>query len=120
MCLAFSQFPPRTLPPTEQNVIADHLSHSVHIFCRCCSVTTSCLTFCDPMDCSLLGFPVLHHLLELAQTHVHKIGNIQPSPPLPSPFLPAFSLSQHQGLFQSVSSLDQVAKILEFQHQSLQ
>ena len=72
MCLAFSQFPPRTLPPKEQNFIADHLSHSVHIiFCCCCSVTKSRLTFCDPMDCSMLGFPVLHRLPELAQTHVY-------------------------------------------------
>ena len=38
---------------------------------RCYSVTTSCLTLCDPMDCSLPGFPVLHYLLELAQTHVY-------------------------------------------------
>ena len=37
----------------------------------CCSVTKSCLTLCDPMDCSMPGFPVLHHLPELAQTHVH-------------------------------------------------
>ena len=67
----------------------------------CCSVTPSCLTHCDPMDCSAPGFPVLHHLLELAQTHVHRVGNaIQPSHPLFPPFPPAFDLSQHQGLFQ--------------------
>ena len=36
-----------------------------------CSVAQSCLTLCDPMDCSMPGFPVLHHLLELTQTHVH-------------------------------------------------
>ena len=53
------------------------------------------------MDCSILGFPVLHHLQELAQTHVHSVGDaIQPSHPLSSPSLPAFNLSQHHGLFQ--------------------
>ena len=57
------------------------------------------------MDCSILGFPVLHHLLEFAQTHVHWVGVvIQPSHPLSSPSPPAFNLSQHQGLFQCVSS----------------
>ena len=50
----------------------------------CCrSVTQSCPTLCDPMDCSTPGFPVLHHLPELAQTHVHRVGDaIQPSHPL--------------------------------------
>ena len=61
------------------------------------------MTLCDPMDCSTPGFPVHHHLPELAQTHVHRVSDaIQPSrPPLyPSP--PAFNLSQHQGVFQTV------------------
>ena len=59
------------------------------------------------------GFPVLHHLLEFAQTHVHRVGDaVQPSHPLLSPSPPAFSLSQHQGVFQWVSSLGQVAKVL--------
>ena len=54
-----------------------------------------------PMDCSTPGFPVHHQLPELAQTHVHRIGDaIQPSHPLPSPSPLAFNLSQHQGLFQ--------------------
>ena len=54
----------------------------------------------DPVNCSILGFPVLHHLLEFAQTHVHWVSDaIQPSHPLSSPSFPAFSLSQHQGLF---------------------
>ena len=62
-----------------------------------CSVTQLCLTLCDPMDCTMPGFPVLHHLLELAQTHVHWVGDaIQPSCPLSTPSLPAFNLSQHQ------------------------
>ena len=57
------------------------------------------------MDCSTPGFPVLHQLLELAQTHVQWVGDdIQPSHPLSAPSLPAFSLSQHQGLFKGVSS----------------
>ena len=85
----------------------------------CCSVTKSCLTLCDPMDCSTPGFPVYHQLLELAQTPVHRAGDaIQPSHPSP----PAPNLSQHQGLLKKVSSLHQVAKGLEFQlqHQSFQ
>ena len=76
------------------------------------------------MDCSTPGFPVLHQLQELNQTHVHWVGDaIQPSHPLPSPSPPAFfNLSQHQGLFKWVSSSHQVAKVLEFQlqHQSFQ
>ena len=70
------------------------------------------------MDCSTPGFPVLHRLLELAQTHVHRVSDvIQTSHPLSSPSPPAFSLSKHQGLFQRVSSSHQVAKVLEFQLQ---
>ena len=62
-------------------------------FC-CCSVAQLCLTLCDSMDCSMPGFPVLHHLLELTQTHVHLVGDaIQPSCPLSSPSPPAFNLS---------------------------
>ena len=72
-----------------------------------------CPTLCDPMDCSTPGFPVLHHLSELAQTHIHWIGDaIQPSHPLSSPSSPAFNLCQDQGLFQWVGSLHQVAKVL--------
>ena len=92
---------------------------SLH-FC-CCSVAKSYLTLCHPMNCSTPGFPVYPQLPELTQTHVHCVGDaIQPSHPLSSPS-PAFSLSQHQGLFQRVSSSHQVAKVLEFQlqHQSL-
>ena len=69
------------------------------------SVTQSCLTLCDPMDCSTPGLPVHHQLPEVIQTHVHQVGDaIQPSHPLLSPSSPAFNLSQHQGLFQGVSS----------------
>ena len=77
---------------------------------------------CYPMDCSMPGFPVHHQLPELTQTHVHQLSDaIQSSHPL-SPPSPAFNLSQHQGLFQWVSSLHQVTKALEFQlqHQSFQ
>ena len=71
------------------------------------------------MDCSTPGLPVHHQLPEPAQTHVHHVGHaIQPSYPLSSLSPPAFNLYQHQGLFQWVSSLHQVAKVLEFQHQS--
>ena len=70
---------------------------------------------CNPNDCSMPGSPVLHYLLEHAQTHVHQvIDAIQPSHPLSSPS-PAFNLSQNQGLFQWVSSMQQVAKVLELQ-----
>ena len=87
------------------------------------SVTQSCPTLCDPMDCSTPGFPVHHQLLEFTQTHFHWVGDaIQPSHPLSFPSPPALNLSQHQGLFKWVSSSHQVAKILEFQlqHQSFQ
>ena len=67
------------------------------------------------MDCSMPGFPVHHQLLELAQTHVHQVGDtIQPSHPLLSPSPLAFNLTQHRGLFQGVSSSHQVANVLEF------
>jgi len=63
------------------------------------SVAQSCPTICDPLNCSKPGFPVHHHLLELAQTHVHQLGDaIQPSHPLSSPSYPAFNRPQHQGL----------------------
>ena len=87
------------------------------------SVARLCLTLCNPMDCSMPGFFVHHQLPELAQTHVHWVGDaIQPSHPLSSPSPPAFNLSQHQDLFQWVSSSHQVARVLEFQlqHQSFQ
>ena len=65
------------------------------------SVAQSCLTLCDPLDCSTPGFPVHHQLPESTQIHVHRVGvAIQPSHPPLSPSSPAFSLSQHQGLFQ--------------------
>ena len=69
------------------------------------SVAQLCLTLYNPMDCSTSGFPVHHQLPELAQTHVHQVSDaIQPSHPLSSLSPPAFNLSQHEGLFQWVSS----------------
>ena len=65
----------------------------------------SCPTLCNPMDCSMLGFPVLHYLLELTQTHVHLIDDaIQPSHLLSPPSPPAINLSQHS-VFSSESAL---------------
>ena len=98
---------------TKKNVINTYNEFS--------SVTQSCPSPCNPMDRSTPGFPVHYQLLELTQTHVHWVGDaIQLSHPMFSPSPPAFNLSQHQGLFQWVSSSHQVAKVLEFQlqHQS--
>ena len=87
------------------------------------SVTQSCPTLCDPMNSSMPGLPIHHQLPESTQTHVHLVDDaIQPSHYLPSPYPSVLSLSQHQGLFQRVSSSNQVAKVLELQlqHQSVQ
>ena len=82
------------------------------------SVTHSCPTLCDPMDCNTPGLPVHHQLLKFTQTHVHWVGDaIQPSHPLSSPSPPSLNPSQNQSLFQWVSSSHQVAKVLEFQLQ---
>ena len=63
----------------------------------------SCLTLCQHRDCHTPGFPVLHHLPEFAQTHIHWVSDaIQPSHPLLSPSLPVFNLCQNQGLFRWV------------------
>ena len=76
------------------------------------SVTQSCPTFCDPLNCSTPGLPVHHQLPEFTQTHVHRVDNaIQPSHLLSSPFLPAPNPSQHQGPFQWVNSSHKVANI---------
>ena len=87
------------------------------------SVAQSCPTLCDPMNHSTPGLPVHHQHAESTHTHVHWVGDaIQPSHPLPSPFPPALTLSQHQGLFQWVNPSHEVAKVLELQlqHQSFQ
>ena len=86
------------------------------------SSAQSCPTLCNPMDSNTPGLALHHQLPELTQTHVHWVGDaIQPSHSLSFPS-PALNLSQHQGLFKWVSSLHQVAKVLEFQlqHQSFQ
>ena len=80
------------------------------------SISQSCLTIWNPIDCTTSGFSVHHQLLEFSQTHVDQVGDaIQPSHPLlpASPF--AFSLSQDQSLSQWVSSLYQMTKVLELQ-----
>ena len=109
---------------------------SIHLLLQFSSVQLlSHVRLFDPMNCSSPGLPVHHQLPELAQTHVHQVDDaiqlpelaqthihqvgdaIQPSHPLSSPSPPAFSLSQHQSLFQWVSSSHQVAKVLELQLQ---
>ena len=78
----------------------------------CCSVVKLCPALCDPMDCSTPGLPVLHCLLELAQTYVHGVSDaIQPPHPLSSPSAPAFNLYQHQRLLQCFGSSHQVAEV---------
>ena len=87
------------------------------------SVAQWSVTLCDLMACSMPCVLVHHQLPEFAQIHVHQVDDaIQPSYPLSSLSPPVFSLSQHQGLCQWVSSSHQVAKVLEFQlqHQSFQ
>ena len=80
------------------------------------SVTQSCPTPWDPMNCIMPGLPVHYQLPEFNQTQVHQVSDAsQPSHPLSSPFPPTPNPSQHQGLFQWVNSLHQVAKELEFQ-----
>ena len=98
-------------------LLRDGVSQSVS------SVTQSCLTLCDPMDCGTPGLPVHHQLPELTQTHVHWVSDaIQPPHSLSSPSPPTFNLSQLQGLFKWVSSSHQVTKVLDLQlqHQSFQ
>ena len=68
--------------------------------CCCCSVIESCPTLCDPMDCSMPGFPVLHHLPKFVQTHVHWVSDaIQPSHPLPLPSPPPITLQTCQVVY---------------------
>ena len=91
--------------------------------CQFSSVPQLCLILCDPIDCSMPGFPVHHQFTDLTQTQVHWVGDArQPSHPLFSLSPPTFNPSQHWGILQWVSSLHQVDKVLEFQlqHQSLQ
>ena len=97
------------------------LDLTCHSSVRFSSVTQSCPTLCNPMDCSTPDFPIYHQLQELTQTHVHWVSDaIQPPHPPSSPSPPAPNPSQHQGLSQWICSLHHVAKELELQlqHQS--
>ena len=110
-----SQFPWRNL---HLNETCCQFLRSLLLFCW---VDKLCLTLCNPIDCSMPVFLVLHYLTDFAQTYVLWVDDtIQPSHPLSPSF--AFNLSQQQGLFQWVSSLYQVATVLELQlqHQSFQ
>ena len=103
--------------------ILPHFSIIKSLSVQFSSVAQSCSTLFDSMDWSMPGLPVHRQLPEFCQTHVHRVSDaIQPSHPLSSPSPPTFNLSQHQGLFQWVSSSHQEAKVLEFQfqHQSFQ
>ena len=99
---------------TRTQVINPQIEAKSHQFS---SVSQSCPTLCDPMNRSTPGLPVHHQLPEFTQTDVHWVGDaIQPSHPLSSPSSPTLNLSQHQGLFQWVSSSHQ----LQLQQQSFQ
>ena len=131
--ISFSRGSSRPRDQTQVSCIAGRFFTSWYqgrlLYCYCSNNTLlsfSNLVVSDslrPTGCSTPGFPVLHHHPELAQTHVHWVRDaIQPSHPLLPSSPPAFNLSQQQGLFQGVSSLHQIAKVLEFQlqHQSFQ
>ena len=112
---------PRDSPDKNTGVGCHFIIQSPKPSVQFSSVAQSCLTLCDPMNRSTPGLPVHHQLPEFTQTHAHLVGDaIQPSHPLLSPSPPAPNPSQHQGLFQRVSSSHEVAKVLEFQlqHQS--
>ena len=109
--------------PETNGIHSTFLAVQSHQSVQFSSVAQSCLTLCNRMNCSTPGLPVHQQLPEFTQTHVHWVhDSIQPSHPLSSPSPPAPNPSQHQGLFQWVSSSHQVAKVLEFQlqHQSFQ
>ena len=73
--------------------------HISALYVNSVQLLKSCLTFCNPMNLSMPGFPVHHQLPESTQTHVHRVSDAtQPSHPLSSPSPPALNLSQHQGL----------------------
>ena len=119
----FADSPPFASAPGNSSLATSYHYKLVCVLYQFSSVSQLYLIPWNPMDCSTPGLPVHHQLPELAQTHVHRVGDaIQPSHPLSSPSPPTFNLSQHQGLFQWVSSSHQVARVLEFQlqHQSFQ
>ena len=96
------------------NYFGNHPEYNKIVYTCCCSVTQSCLTLWDPMNCSMPSLPFHHHLLEIAQTHVHWVGDaIQPSHPLSPPLcLPSVFLSIR--VFQRVSSSYPMAKYWSF------
>ena len=107
----------------DKQMANNHMKSSILLIIQFSSVAQLCVTLPDPMNHSTPHLPVHHQLLEFTQTHIHRVSDaIQPSHPPSSPSPPAFNLSQHQGLFQWISSSHQVAKVLEFQlqHQSFQ
>ena len=86
--------------PDNHDGVFTHLEPDI-LECEVSSVTQSCPTLCNPMNCSMPGFPVHHQLPEFTQTHIHRVTDaIQPSQPLLSPSSPAPYPSQHQSLFQ--------------------
>ena len=94
----------------------EHASSHIDTKFRSVQFSRSVVSDCDPMNCSTLGLPVHHQLLEFTQTLVHRVGDaIQPSHLLSSLSPPACNPSQHQSLFQWVNTSHQVAKVLEFQ-----
>ena len=115
-CFQFNEHTcPTTLIPPWSNFLLGGI-FTLHRAIQFSSVAQSCLTLCDQMDYSKPVFPVHHQLLELAQSHVHWVGDaIEPFHPLSSSSSPAPNPSQHQGLFQWVNSFHEVAKVLEFQ-----
>ena len=124
-CVIFVFLKCLRIKPSSYTFIKSPLFHikfdAIKYCCCCCSITKLCLTLCDCMNCNTPGFPVLHYLPEFAQTHVHWVSDaIPPSHPLSSPSPPVLNLSQHQDLFQWVSSSYQVAKVLKLQHQPFQ
>ena len=119
-CTTLEYIKKQSFPPAFQWYLQETQERSTSQFS---SVVQSCPTLCNSVNCSTPGLPVHYQLLEPTQTRVHWVGDaIQPSHPLSPPSPPAFNLSQHQGLFQWISSSHQVAKVLEFQlqHQSSQ
>ena len=105
-----SIFPGASNPLCHTKMLRNILISSVQFS----SVAQSCLSLCDPMNCSTPGLPVHHQLLEFTETHVHRVSDaIQPSYPLSTPSPPAHNPSQHQSLFQWVNSLHEVTKVLD-------
>ena len=107
--LRFSKRGKKKIWSLEKHLFHMHKETSLNTFLQHCSeftsVTQLCLMLWNSMDYSMPGFSVHHQLLELTQTHIHRVGDaIQPSHPISPPSPPAFNLSQHQGLFQWVSS----------------